>query len=356
MCDEIESDMNEQNPEIFDQYRRADETGKREIEAKLKTLKTVARQRAKGVWYVWRENLISNVLVPLNANLEKLKAEAAKAEALAAELKPKYEAVKLEHDTLQAEVDQLLKEKAEYEAYDHETADALIAEIAELEAANAAMEEELRIAKAEDVAEKERMAVLEAERADQEAKAAEHAKMHPKTYTASEVAEIELRMKQSAEQSGLELVKVTDVITFKLLKTLLIHIKDDITFTLLKESPVLSYMASRMTFSGSTKESLAAIKAQWIQALELQDQLDTLTKLHPTTTSINSDDNLDIELSLLLPSSRTKLKIIITMQPDFEISTSVTRIYGSLDATRIKTLLDSQLPRIADFLPRLERQ
>lgn len=364
MCTEIESDMNDQNPEIFDQYRTAGASEKRDLEAKFKALKTMSRLSAKGVWYVWRENLLSGVLVPLKKNLAELEQQSAKLDEYEKTNAPIFAQVQQEYEELKRTADALVREEDQYEAFDHEEAARLQQSIDEAETdlqSTLAETELLRKRDAEMTAEIEALEVqYEKELAEVTAMEAEAEKM--RGYTDSEIDELKIVYQSFIDRTGLKVVNVDDKrLLLSLADTLHISISlatgsVDVSSAAADDHQVIrDYYLSQMRQSlqesatrQSTQEALEFVRQQWAAVSSLVAELSTLESVYPVSIDVNEDDNVQATTTVLLPASRTKFLVKFVGTPqlsidDCALDVSVEVKYGGLDGARVQQHVQSRL-------------
>lgn len=367
MCDEIEADMNEQNPEIFEQYRRASPAEKRELEASFKQLKTVARLSAKGVWYVWRENLLSGVLVPLRKNLADLEKENARLKIEDEQTLQVYEQAKKEYEELKVKVEQLLREEEEYESFDHEEAARLTKQIAEDEAAIAEQEAQLSqtdLEIAQLLAEKEALdAELKAR--EEEVRAMEAEAERCRGYSRSEIADLKEQYEAFTQKTGYRLKRVDD-------REVKLSLKDTLTVVLTiatreisisleagSESPrqtIMQYYTVQIeqslkeltSESLSYRERLSFIREQWSLVFALVTEVEALEMAHPIDVTVNEDDNILIAAQVFLPASKSKFVVKFTGTPlmtadECSLDVVVDVKYGGLDGGKIQQHISSRL-------------
>lgn len=368
MCEEIESDMNEQNPEIFDIYRRANPEEKLELEAKFKAMKTKARLSAKGVWYVWRENLIKGVLVPLKKNLAELQKEEARLKAYEEFATPEFERVQAEHDQLKAELEQLIKEEEIYESYDHEEAARLQARAAEVDAAIEQAKAEVDHLRAEDAQLDTQLAALELQHKAKviEVERLEKEAAERKGYTNQEIAELKAEYEAHSRSTGYTIHRVDNHhISLTLLESLRVSLSlADSQFSLSlpaietiepdTKSVMKQYFLQHLVASLADRtdaplpQTFAYIRDLWRPVLALQQEVHNLHRSWPTEIFVNEDDNLVVQATLLLPLSRTKLRITFISTPNLLTGETigvdrVEVVYGGLDAAKVKTHIESRL-------------
>lgn len=370
MCDEIESDINEQNPEVFDQYRKAGPSEKLELEARFKEMKTMARLSAKGVWYVWKENLLSGVLVPLRKNLADLEAQKAYLEDYDKAATPHFEQIQREHDELKTQLELLQKEEEQYQAYDHEEAARLSRENKEgkeqLEAEQAilaTMKEEQRALDAEYAAMKEQFEAKSAEVEILE-KEAERCR----GYTNEEIMALKRENEELTARTGLRLQCVEgDTITLLYKSSLVISMHtngSNIQLSLPSNQPettesatkrhyltqIRQILAESCSTTSTYKDTLKFVRDQWSLVLDLQTEIEHLESNHPISVNLNEDNNLQITACVLLLASRTKLVVKFTSSPQFSpddlsLKVDVDIKYGVLDGAKVKEHIQSRLAK-----------
>ena len=343
MCEEIESDMNEQNPEIFDTYRRASPAEKRDLETTFKDMKTTARLSAKGVWYVWRENLLSNVLVPLRNNVSVLEKEKLRLDALEADVLPRLARAQADYEDVKAKVEVMLKEEDAYESYDHDGAAQLLRLAAEIDEELQATESKQLAIQQSEADLDARITQLEAEIAHEESslEVLEREAANNRGFSADEITELDARYAQLTQQTGYAITRVTDCeITMTLLDSLHVSFPFDgsrFSYEVLVDNDSIKqyYLTRLMLDCTSIRETLTALRRHWTFVLAQCQRITQVTKLHPTTISINSDDNLAVTSTVLLPT-RVKFHVTWTWTPIEETPmVEVSVVYGGLDPLKL---------------------
>ncbi|CCG82407.1 Putative uncharacterized protein [Taphrina deformans PYCC 5710] len=366
MCEEIESDMNDQNPELFDQYRRAGPAEKRDLEGKFKELKTTARLSAKGVWYVWRENLLSNVLVPLKKNLADLEKEAARLQEFEEKATPKFEQVQREYDELKAKVDELVREEDLYDSYDHEEA-AKLAETIEAQEAQMAIDAaEIERLKAQDAQLDAELAAIDLEY-DQKLAEVKHLEAQVEKhrgYSASEIQEMQLEYRRLVESTGVCVLHVTDSaiqlvmddsllvdlsladlsVTLRLTESAADNVVQEYYITQLRQS--LGEMAA--SSSPAAHNKIRHIRDRWTAVGRLMQELEAVESAHPLAVRVTEDDNLEATATVLLSASRTKFLVHLTSTPslsleDCALAVEVEVKYGGLDGAKVQRHVQARL-------------
>ncbi|ORY87886.1 Spc7 kinetochore protein-domain-containing protein [Protomyces lactucae-debilis] len=373
MCDEMEASMNDENPEVFEAFRRADGPGKRELEGKFRDMKSAARLAARGVWYAWRTNLMMGVSQPLASNFEDLQRQAKALEVKEAEVLPKHAALEEDYAALKERVEALLREEDAYDASDVETALALAAENEEVErhlqaetelSAQLAQQEAMLLA--ETTALSSHLAETGKEVSMLEREAAQQ-----RGFSLAELAELRRVLVELGRRSGWEVIQVTkQTMQLVLLSSLAVSVPlqgGDVPSLSLKTTPVdrleatlLNYYLAQLQASLaeqglSPKQALACIKEQWTAVCVLAEQVKCLAGAHPTKVHINQDDNLCIDTTVLLYASRTKFKVCFTVPPvllDSEaLEVQVQVVYGGVDGKAVERTIAGRVQGIASEKP-----
>lgn len=369
MCDEIESDINDQNPELFEQYRRANPAKQRELQAQFKVMKTSARLSAKGVWYVWRENLLKGVLVPLRKNLADLEAQKMKFEEYENAATPYFEQVQAEFNELKLTIDGLVDEEAQYESYDHEEAARLVEQISEYTAQNevdeqtlAKLQERQRAMLKESDSTKQQLDVKAAEIKALELEAERH-----RGFTNNEILNLKREQKLLVAKTGLRLQSVQrDQVEVLYKGSLIIWMNLDhsdisvslpLAPTVAMIPPVRNYYLKQMRRSLAEdssdslgRDNLRPVLEQWSAVTALEREVEHLATMYPTTVADDGADDLRITTCVLLPASRTKFLVHFTCLPRLTLVDPIAGIdveltYGCLDANKVRDHVQSRISK-----------
>jgi kinetochore protein Spc7/SPC105 len=368
MCDEMEAAMNEENPDLFDAFRRATGQEKRELEGKFRDMKSAARLSARGVWYAWRTNLMMGVLQPLSSNLEDLERQAKALEAAEADIMPKHAAVEEAYNALKEQVEQLLREEDAYDASDVERAQQLVVENDEMARH---VEEEKQLL--EQLAEQEATLAAENEQLEQQLAQAEKQNAalereaaQQRGFSLAELAELRRVLVESGRRSGWEVVQVTkDMMKLSLESSLAVVVplhaegvpelslaspSADKQEVLLLTHHLRQLQTSLPSLEMPMKEMLAYIKGQWTAVRVLAEQVKFLSGAHPTTLHISDNGILRINTIVLLFASKTKFKVTFIAPSDLaggHWDTTVEVVYGGLDCKAVQRTITGRVKNMA---------
>ncbi|KAL8778276.1 MAG: hypothetical protein Q9213_007496, partial [Squamulea squamosa] len=349
---EIESDTYEDNPALFREYMTAPPDVKALMDNQFKNVKTHARLLSKAMWYEWRMKLLDGLkegLVQICNGMDEdaniLSQQERHLEAVLPGLMEENERLQSEHQILQAQADELANCNQD--------------ELRQAREQLAAIDEDLQVKRrlAEEL-EQELLAKEQGiqdaiERRDEyhaEIKEAERVRQESRGWKTSEVAALQESVTALEETYGWKIVSASGpALTMTYKDSLQLYFAPSSflpsTSSLppknTENSPIsLTYIADTHEYhpkplttekrfflqiiraqlqclnqsSTSTPDLLGFISRNWDVALTIAEEVRSLNTQYITTTSIVSDEVMNVQAILLLQQIKTKLEVGFQVQ------------------------------------------
>ncbi|KAL8883778.1 MAG: hypothetical protein Q9215_008023, partial [Flavoplaca cf. flavocitrina] len=350
---EIETDTYEDNPALFREYMTAPPDVKALMDNQFKNVKTHARLLSKAMWYEWRMKLLDGLkegLIQISNGMDEdaqvLSQQERHIETVLPKLVEEDEQLRNEHQILQAQADELANCDQDELRQAREQLAAVDEDLQAKRRLAAQLETELRF--------KEKGIQDAVERRDEyqaEIKEAERVRQESRGWKRSEVAALQESVTALEETYGWKITSATgSALTMTYKDTLQLYFTPSSflcpssstpTTTNTENSPIsLTYIADThqhhpkplttekrfflqivraqlqclVQSSTSTADLLSFISRNWDVALTITEEVRSLNTQHITTTSILSDEVMNVQAVLLLQQIRTKLEVNFQVQ------------------------------------------
>ncbi|CAZ86060.1 unnamed protein product [Tuber melanosporum] len=362
----IEGDTLEENPLLFREYMEAPPDIKLIMDTQFKNVKTHARFLAKGIWYEWRMKLLEGVRAALEENLKGLKGdETLLSEALAAgqkllpEIISRFEAAK-------SKLDYLREMKRRIEADDK-------AQLAIARESLQSVQSKVEQTKAELAQRKKDLEKLDAQLSERELRKqmlqscieeAERVKEMNRGWSEEEVSIWKSKVTALERKHGWSIISAVDrtmeLLFLKQLRILwdscaraVTGVKyvlpavskpsDPIPLGEVETTFFITALEKRLSGAGSLKAAVKIADEYWRNALTVMEQIRQVRRLHPTeiTPLEGGDEGLVVKVSVLIPEIRSKIRIVLLLDGDLEVSGRAKVVYGGVNEGVVSGFVES---------------
>ncbi|KAL8750685.1 MAG: hypothetical protein Q9199_006905, partial [Rusavskia elegans] len=350
---EIEADTYEDNPALFREYMTAPPEVKALMDNQFKNVKTHARLLSKAMWYEWRMKLLEGLkegLVQISNGMDEdaqvLSQQERCVEALLPKLLEESERLQNEHQILQAQADELASCDQDELRQAREQLAAIDEDLQAKQRLADELEQELR-AKNQGIQD----AVERRDEYHAEIKEAERVRQESRGWKKSEVAALQENVTALEETYGWKIISATgSALTMTYKDSLQLYFTPSSFLSPSSSSPPtinkdnsplsLTYIADTHEHhpkplttekrfflqiiraqlqcltqsSTSTPDLLGFVSRNWDVALTIAEEVRSLTTQYITTTSILSDEVMNVQAVLLLQQIRTKLEVSFQVQ------------------------------------------
>ncbi|KAI4111612.1 MAG: hypothetical protein LQ339_000483 [Xanthoria mediterranea] len=351
---EIEADTYEDNPALFREYMTAPPEAKALMDNQFKNVKTHARLLSKAMWYEWRMKLLEGLregLVQIRNGMDEdaqvLSRQEGHVEALLPKLIEENERLQNEHRFLQAQADEL----ASCDQDELRQAREQLATVDQDLQAKRRLADELE----QELQAKEQSIQDAVERRDEyhaEIKEAERVRQESRGWKTSEVAALQENVAALEETYGWKIISATgSALTMTYKDSLQLYFtpssfvspsssssppttnKDNSPISLTYIADTHEHQPKPLTTekrfflqiiraqlqcltqsSTSTSDLLGFVSRNWDVALTIAEEVRALTTQYITTTTILSDEVMNVQAVLLLPPIKTKLSVSFQVQ------------------------------------------
>ncbi|KAI4225833.1 MAG: hypothetical protein L6R36_003630 [Xanthoria steineri] len=351
---EIEADTYEDNPALFREYMTAPPEAKALMDNQFKNVKTHARLLSKAMWYEWRMKLLDGLregLVQIRNGMDEdaqvLSRQEGHVEALLPKLIEENERLQNEHRFLQAQADELASCDQDELRQAREQLAAIDQDLQAKRRLADELEQELQA--------KEQGIQDAVERRDEyhaEIKEAERVRQESRGWKTSEVAALQENVAALEETYGWKITSATgSALTMTYKDSLQLYFtpssflspsssssppttnKDNSPISLTYIADTHEYHPKPLTTekrfflqiiraqlqcltqsSTSTPDLLGFVSRNWDVALTIAEEIRGLTTQYITTTSILSDEVMNVQAVLLLQPIKTKLGVSFQVQ------------------------------------------
>ncbi|KAG0644661.1 Spc7 kinetochore protein-domain-containing protein [Tuber brumale] len=362
----IEGDTLEENPLLFREYMEAPPDIKLIMDTQFKNVKTHARFLAKGIWYEWRMKLLEGVRAALEENLKGLKDdETLLSEALTAgqkllpEIISRFEAAKLK-------LDYMREMKRRIEADDK-------AQLAIARESLQSVQSKVEQTKAELAQRKKDLEKLDVQLSERELRKqtlqscieeAERVKEMNRGWSEEEVSTWKSKVTALERKHGWSIISAVDgtmeLLFLKQLRILwgsrtraVTGVKyvlpavskpsDPIPLGEVETTFFITALEKRLSGAGSLKAAVKIADEYWRSALTVMEQIRQVRRLHPTdvTPLEGRDEGLVVKVSVLIPEIRSKIRIVLSLDGDLEVSGRAKVVYGGVNEGVVSGFVES---------------
>ncbi|CUS09801.1 unnamed protein product, partial [Tuber aestivum] len=352
----IEGDTLEENPLLFREYMEAPPDVKLIMDTQFKNVKTHARFLAKGIWYEWRMKLLEGVRAALEENLGGLKDdETLLSEALAAgqkllpEIISRFEAAK-------SKLDSMREMKRRIEADDK-------AQLAIARESFQSVQYKIEQTRTELAQRKRDLEELDAQLSERELRKqtlqscieeAERVKEMNRGWSEEEVSTWKSKVTALEQRHGWSIISVADG-TMELLFLKQLRIlwdsracavmgvnyvlpavskpSDPVPLGEVETTFFITALEKRLFGVGGLKAVVKIADGYWRNALIVTEQIRQVRRLHPTdvTPVEGHGGGLVVRVSVLIPEIRSKIRIVLSLDGDLEVSGGAKVVYGGVN-------------------------
>lgn len=364
----IEADTLEENPLLFKEYITAPPDVKVIMDTQFKNVKTHARFVAKGIWYEWRMKLLDSVRTALQDNLKGLKEDEevlAEARAAGDKILPgitgRFEAAKNKLNALR-------EVKRRVESDDQE-------QLAAARANLQSVREKIEAAKSKLAAGRSELDSLDAQLAERQLQKetlqgcieeAERVKEMNRGWSEEEVGSWKEKVNALEKSFGWSISSANDgVLELSFSRQLRLtwdskgrappraeylvlatsKPSDPVPLSPEEQDFFVTALNSLLQPLTSLKDAVAQTDSFWRQALHLSGRIRKVKRFHPTQLSISpsSAPALNVRFNVLIPEIRSKLSILVSVEPSLSVSAGAKVVYGGVKECAVTEFLQERV-------------
>ena len=362
----IEDDTLEENPLLFREYMEAPPDIKLIMDTQFKNVKTHARFLAKGIWYEWRMKLLEGVRAALEDNLKGLKDdETLLSEALAAGQKLLPEIIS-RFETARSKLDSMREMKRRIEADDK-------AQLAIARESLQSVQSRIEQTKAELAQRKKDLEKLDAQLSERELRKqtlqscieeAERVKEMNRGWSEEEVSIWKSKVAALEQKHGWSIISVADgtmeLLFLKQLRILwdsrarvvtgvkyilpaISKPSDPIPLGDVETTFFIAALGKRLSGVGNLKAAVRIADEYWRNALTVTERIRQVRRLHPTDVIPAEDhgEGLVVKVNVLIPEIRSKIRIVLSLDGDLEVSGGAKVVYGGVNEGVVSGFVES---------------
>jgi len=362
----IEDDTLEENPLLFREYMEAPPDVKLIMDTQFKNVKTHARFLAKGIWYEWRMKLLEGVRAALEDNLKGLKDDGALlSEALAAgqkllpEIISRFEAAK-------SKLDSMREMERRIEADDK-------AQLAIARESLQSVQSRIEQTKAELAQRKKDLGELDAQLSERELRKqtlqscieeAERVKEMNRGWSEEEVSTWRSKVTALEQKHGWSIISAVDgTMELLFLKQLRIlwdsraRVVTEVKYVLpaiskpsdpiplgdVETTFFIAALEKRLSGAGNLRAAVGIADEYWRNALTVTERIRQVRRLHPTDVTPAEDhgEGLVVKANVLIPEIRSKIRIVLSLDSDLEVSGGAKVVYGGVNEGAVSEFVKS---------------
>jgi len=362
----IEDDTLEENPLLFREYMEAPPDVKLIMDTQFKNVKTHARFLAKGIWYEWRMKLLEGVRAALEDNLKGLKDdETLLSEALAAgqkllpEIISRFEAAK-------SKLESMREMERRIEADDK-------AQLAIARESLQSVQSRIEQAKAELAQRKKDLGKLDAQLSERELRKqtlqscieeAERVKEMNRGWSEEEVSTWKSKVTALEQKHGWSIISVVDgTMELLFLKQLRIlwdsraRVVTEVKYVLpaiskpsdpiplgdVETTFFIAALEKRLSGAGNLRAAVRIADEYWRNALTVTERIRQVRRLYPTDVTPAEDhgEGLVVKVSVLIPEIRSKIRVVLSLDGDLEVSGGAKVVYGGVNEGAVSEFVKS---------------
>lgn len=362
----IEDDTLEENPLLFREYMEAPPDIKLIMDTQFKNVKTHARFLAKGIWYEWRMKLLEGVRAALEDNLKGLKDdETLLSEALAAGQKLLPEIIS-RFETARSKLDSMREVKRRIEADDK-------AQLAIARESLQSVQSRIEQTKAELAQRKKDLEKLDAQLSERELRKqtlqscieeAERVKEMNRGWSEEEVSIWKSKVTALEQKHGWSIISAVDgtmeLLFLKQLRILwdsrarvvtgakyvlpaISKSSDPIPLGDVETTFFIAALGKRLSGVGNLRAAVGIADEYWRNALTVMERIRQVRRLHPTDIIPAEDhgEGLVVKVNVLIPEIRSKIRIVLSLDGDLEVSGGAKVVYGGVNEGVVSGFVES---------------